>query len=84
MTHLWPAGTPITVEYDDLLAPLAFTWQARPYRVQAVTKRWRLDQGWWQQRVWREYFKLTTTNGLLVIIYRDLLSGAWYLQRVYD
>jgi hypothetical protein len=84
MTHLWPAGVPITVEYDDLLVPHAFTWQGRQYQVQVVTKRWRLDQGWWQQRIWREYFKLTTTDGLLLIVYRDLLSGGWYLQRVYD
>ncbi len=39
---------------------------------------------WWRVRIWREYFKLTTGTGLLVVIYRDLLSGAWYLQRLYD
>jgi len=34
--------------------------------------------------VWREYFKLTTQTGLLVVIYLDLLNGKWYLQRLYD
>ena len=55
-----------------------------PHPVQAVAKRWRVDQEWWQARIWREYFKLTTKTGLLVIIYRDLLTGDWYLQRLYD
>jgi hypothetical protein len=84
MTHLWPQGEPITVQRDALLLPQAFTWQGQIHRVQQVAKRWRVDQEWWQQRIWREYFKLTTQTGLLVIIYRDLLTGAWYLQRLYD
>jgi hypothetical protein len=32
----------------------------------------------------RDYFKLTTTTGLLVIIYHDLIHDAWFLQRLYD
>ncbi len=84
MTHLWPQGEPITVQNDALLTPQHFTWQGQSHPVQQVAKRWRVDLDWWQQRVWREYFKLTTQTGLLVIIYRDLLTGAWYLQRLYD
>lgn len=84
MTHLWPAGNPIVVLSDGLATPQSFTWQGRSHRVQQVARRWRVDQGWWRQRVWREYFKLTTQTGLLVIIYRDLLTGQWYLQRLYD
>jgi len=84
MTHLWPRGEPITVQSDAMATPQAFTWQGRSHQVQKVAKRWRVDQGWWQRRIWREYFKLTTQTGLLVIIYRDLLTGQWYLQRLYD
>jgi hypothetical protein len=84
MTRLWPQGEPITVESDDLLIPQTFVWQGQAHPVQAVAKRWRVDVDWWQQRIWREYFKVTTQTGLLVIIYRDLLTGSWYLQRLYD
>jgi hypothetical protein len=52
--------------------------------VQGIAKRWRVDVDWWRGRVWREYFKLTTHTGLLVILYRDVLTGRWYLQRLYD
>ena len=52
--------------------------------MQTIAKRWRVDVDWWRVRVWREYFKLATGTGLLVVIYRDLLSGGWYLQRLYD
>ena len=84
MTYLWPKGKPITVVFDGMYTPQRFTWQGRTHQVNQVTKRWRVDQGWWQKRIWREYFKLSTHTGLLVVIYRDLLTGHWYLQRLYD
>jgi hypothetical protein len=98
MTRLWPNGEPITVESDPDGAPRAFTWQGRTHLVQGIAKRWRVDTGWWHhpavspvpgrcgtnRRVWREYFKLSTRTGLLVILYRDLLTDRWYLQRLYD
>ena len=84
MTHLWPKGTPITVLFDQMYSPQQFMWRGKKHRVKQITKRWRVDQDWWQRRIWREYFKLSTGTGLLVVIYRDLVSGQWYLQRLYD
>lgn len=84
MTLLWPQGQAVTVRCDPQFTPLNFTWQGQVHRVATVAKRWRVDQGWWRRRVWREYFKLTTQSGLLVVLYRDLLNGEWYLQRLYD
>ena len=84
MTLLWSAGVLILVQHNPLLEPQHFDWQGQRYQVQAIAKRWRLDQEWWQQRVWREYFKLTTTDGLLVVVYYDLSCGNWCLQRMYD
>lgn len=84
MTRLWPRGEPIAVRSDAAASPQTFTWDGRTHRVQRIAKRWRVDQSWWRRRVWREYFKLTTQTGLLVVIYRDLLTGQWYLQRLYD
>ena len=84
MTLLWPTDVPILVQHNSLLEPQYFEWQGQRYRVRHIAKRWRLDEGWWEQRIWREYFKLTTRDGLLVIIFRDLITGQWYLQRLYD
>jgi hypothetical protein len=39
---------------------------------------------WWREGIRRDYFKLTTTTGLLVVIFHDLDTGDWYLQRLYD
>lgn len=88
----WGIGLPIEVDTqnsanDDSAIyemPIFFTWQNQKHPVVEITKTWRVDIDWWRERVWRAYFKLRTETGLLVIIYQDLLSGAWYLQRLYD
>ncbi|KAB2867357.1 MAG: hypothetical protein F9K46_00505 [Anaerolineae bacterium] len=84
MTYLWPDGDPIEVQADALGTPLQFTWQGQSHAVERVARRWRVDVDWWRGRVWREYFKLTTQTGLLVVIYRDFMGDTWYLQRLYD
>ena len=53
------------------------------HRVERIIARRLVDTDWWQRRVWREYFTLTTTSGMLVTIYHDALTGAWRLQRLY-
>ncbi|MGH2536917.1 MAG: hypothetical protein ACRDHL_05965 [Candidatus Promineifilaceae bacterium] len=83
MTRLWPEGQSITV-VSRCEEPCTFTWHGHLHQVEAITQRWRIDLDWWRERAWRAYFKLYTDTGLLVVIYRDLLSGQWYLQRLYD
>jgi hypothetical protein len=84
VTRLWPKGQPITVARDENGMPCSFEWQGRTHPVTGISKRWRVDSGWWRMRIWREYFKLETETGLLVIIHRDLLTDEWYFQRLYD
>jgi len=84
MTRLWRDGSTIRVRADELGAPDSFTWQGRKHSVDRVARQWSVDEEWWRKRIWREYFKLATQSRMLVIIYRDLISGQWYLQRLYD
>lgn len=88
MTRLWPAGQPLdgveTAPAADGETPLQFTWQGRRHQVVEVVQGWRVDLDWWRERVWRAYFRVSTDTGLLVVIYQDLLSRRWYLQRLYD
>ena len=85
MTYLWAEGQPIEVSADRLGRPQRLTWRGRAHPVAHIANRWRVDEEWWRgQRIWREYFKLATRTGLLVVVYHDLDGGAWYLQRLYD
>lgn len=69
-------------EIDSL--PWQFIWQGNTHTVAEITRYWRVDIDWWRERIWRAYFKLSTDTGLLVVIYQDLMTNAWYLQRLYD
>jgi hypothetical protein len=84
MTRLWIPADAIAVEVgaDDL--PVSLTWQCDRHAVDEIIRRWRVDTLWWTQRVWRDYFELSTRSGLMVVIYHDRIGGAWYLYRLYD
>jgi hypothetical protein len=84
MTRFWADGTPVTVTCADDRRPAWITWQHRRERVIDILGRWRVDEGWWRARVWREYLVLVTERGRLLLIYRDLLDDRWYVQRLYD
>ena len=84
MSRFWPDGMPIVVTTDALATPTSFTWGEHRHAVEQIVDRWRVDVGWWQRRVWREYFQLVTKSGLLLLIYHDVRAGAWRVQRLYD
>lgn len=69
---------------NDSGDPLFFFWDSQAQQIEEVVKRWHVDDEWWLERKWRDYFKLITSTGLLVIVFRDCADGNWYLQRVYD
>ena len=85
MTRLWSKGAPIVVFQNGSDLPDRITWQGQTHPVAEIAKQWRVNADWWRGApVTRDYYKVTTTSGLLIIIYRDLHTGAWYLQRLYD
>ena len=83
MTRLWSAGLLVEVGVSED-RPARFQWEGKFHPIQGIANHWRVDLGWWRLRIWRDYFKVYTTTGLLVILYHDLVVDEWYLQRVYD
>jgi hypothetical protein len=64
--------------------PTAFLYKGRREGVGETLKQWRVVQGWWRRPVEREYFQVRTESGTVCDLYRNLLTGVWYLQRIYD
>lgn len=85
MTRLWPKGEPVEI-WGPEVSPSGFVWQGGAHPILDVCNRWRVDTRWWvpDERIWREYVKVTTDTGLLCLLYCDLLAGGWFLARVYD
>jgi hypothetical protein len=85
VTRLWPDGEPVEV-WGEAGMLTDFTWQGEAHRVLQVCNRWWIHTCWWEpgEAVWREYLKVATDTGLLCLLYRNLLSGDWFLARLYD
>ncbi len=84
MTHLWPNGDPIQVTAGADGRPQVFWWREARHEVASIANRWRVRATWWSVEAWREYYKITTDDGLLCTIYCDLVTGGWYCARLYD
>ena len=84
MNPFWLPGQPIEVRSNGD-EPQAFRWEKCWHRVRDVSARWRVHTLWWTEgEVHRDYWEVTTRSGLLCVLYRDLLSDAWHLERIYE
>lgn len=84
MTPFWPDGKRVEVQVSGE-APSAFRWNRRRHRVLDVSARWRIHTLWWTDaEVWRDYWEVTTDTGLLCMLFHDLRSGAWALERILE
>ena len=86
MTRLWTIGNSVAVTQDTHGTLRTFTWRGRTHMVQKVREQWQVDTDWWseQGRVHREYLTVTTTDGLLCMLYLDFLDEQWYVAKCYD
>lgn len=50
-------------------------------RVATVHNSWRIDDEWWREQISRHYFQIELDNGLIMTVFRDLISGKWYRQQ---
>lgn len=83
MTRLLHRPVSITVEGSDFDCPHSFFWDGMVHPIEDCNNSWRVDVEWWRLRVCRDYYMVHTTTGLLVVIYRDMSTNLWYLQRLY-
>jgi hypothetical protein len=99
MSRLLGKPVTIRVEVSADGAPTRVFWRGRWHEV-VVASRWRLEDGWWRPgaEVSREYFRLRTrlfvsSSGrastsaarfLMCVVYRDEVTGLWYLERLLD
>ena len=85
MTYLIPHGERVEA-WGPEEEPRGFIWRNTTHSVLEVTNRWRVHTLWWEPEntIWREYLKVVTDQGLLCIIFRDLLRGGWFMNRIYD
>jgi protein ImuB len=57
---------------------------AAPAPTASCAGPFRLSESWWEHPVERDYYQLVDAAGALVLVFRDLRDGGWYLQGVFD
>ncbi len=83
MTKFFNPAIPIRVQESSNGYPIAFTYNRKPARVRQINRQWRIREGWWRDEAAREYFQLETSR-FVCMVYRDMITADWYLQRIYD
>jgi hypothetical protein len=61
--------------------PRALVWRDRIRQVETIYETWRERRCWWSRPVERDYFRLETDEGHVRVIFRDVRSGRWLLER---
>jgi hypothetical protein len=64
--------------------PVAIVYAGSERKVEGILCRWRMCQEWWKRPSERDYFRVRLDSGLICEVFRDIQSGCWQLQRVYD
>ena len=83
--HFTPARPLAVVALTPEGAPRLLRWRGRDERVAASEATWETRHAWWDEgAVQRRYYRLRTVRGTLLVVYRDLPSGAWFLDAVLD
>jgi len=49
--------------------------------VVSIIETWRVDDEWWRDTISRRCFELVLEGGRHVVLYEDLVTSEWFLQR---
>ena len=85
MSYFW-CHQPIRVRCQADGVPRALRWRCRTHRVIRIDNHWRVAEGWWKgaERIERDFWKLVTDSGLLLVIYHDRCRGGWFMHQECD
>ena len=74
----------IEVKTNIAGVPVNLTRKGRREKVAAIYEHWRLADEWWGKEVERDYFRVRTSVGIVLDIYRDSKSNRWYVDKIHD
>ena len=82
--NLRPLNLPVAIPVEEDLhhRPLALDQKGRRFKVASIDDLWEIGDQWWREKaVSRKYYQVAIGEGRRITIFRDLISGGWYMQR---
>jgi hypothetical protein len=49
--------------------------------VEEIIEEWRIDDEWWRTPIHRRYVEVVLAGGTHVVLFEDLVTGDWFMQR---
>ena len=87
MSRLFNPALAVEMDTDSWGRPTRFTLYGRQHKLVQALQHWQVDTDWWHPDggVHREYWAVTTSGGLLCVVYKELAEpSGWFLAKMYD
>ena len=49
--------------------------------VEDILEIWRIDDEWWRAPISRRYYEVVLNGGKRVVLFEDLVTGEWWMQK---
>ena len=49
--------------------------------IESIGETWRVDDEWWRAPIVRRYYEVVVEGGGRMILFVDLVTGEWFVQR---
>jgi hypothetical protein len=76
-----PRPVPIDVRVNARGEPAWLIYGGLARAVQGIENTWRVVDRWWSDAVQREYFQVLLPDESFRIVFQDVFSGFWHLER---
>ena len=79
-----PAPIPAQVEATQNGIPTALYRDKRRTAVTAIEEHWRVENGWWDTPICRDYFRVVLANGAIRNLFHEINDASWFLDRTWS
>ena len=76
-----PVKVLVVVDDEGLPVEVVEMTERRGKRVEAIIETWRIDDEWWRHPISRHYVNVVLEDGGHVVLFEDLTTGEWFMQR---
>ena len=78
-----PLPVPIKVMVNTHGLPVVLYLRDGRQPIFGIDEHWRMEPPWWNRRIRRDYFRVILMDGSLRVIFRNLNTGGWFIERSY-
>ena len=75
------SGSPTKIEMRNAECGVRNIDDRGSVTIEAVRETWRIDDEWWREPVSRKYYEVLVEGGGRVVLFVDLVTLEWFVQK---